>query len=119
MTANFQHRLKQCPFCGEFVRIIMHDLEDQCYVECETCQAMGPTGGDIDSAKFQWNSRAGLDNRDRNCLRCGRQLLQEREPGYRMCVTCRKISSGMGPTAPPDYGVESGVNKSNKILGVG
>lgn len=91
---NFDFRLKPCPFCGELIRILTRDLSDQFYVECETCQAMGPTGGEMNSAVIQWNSRAESENKTRDCLRCGRQLLLEKEAGYRMCCTCRKVAEG-------------------------
>lgn len=108
-SANFTHRLKHCPFCGEYVRVLVHDLQDQCYVECETCQSMGPTGGNVDSCVYQWNCRVADDNRERKCLKCNKALLQEREAGYRMCGVCRRSAdSSMLPT---DYGNSSDGNR--------
>lgn len=99
---NFSNFLFPCPFCGEKIKIGLHSFHRHSYVECETCESMGPTGVDRDSAAFQWNSRAEADNRERRCLRCGRQLLLEKEPGYRMCVTCRRVASETSLT-PGDF----------------
>lgn len=111
-AANFRHRLKHCPFCGEFVRILVHDLDDQCYVECETCRALGPTGGDLESAVFQWNYRS-KEAVSKKCIRCGKNVPIDEEMDYRMCVGCRHTAANQLQAS--DFG--SGVVEKMQAIG--
>jgi Lar family restriction alleviation protein len=54
-------QLKPCPFCGES-EIEEHDYRKaealpEVMHQCKTCGATGPGGADIESARFQWNTR--------------------------------------------------------------
>jgi Lar family restriction alleviation protein len=52
--------LKPCPFCGERDQKVFLGIPKtkDWFVQCQTCQTTGPTGGDRESAVFQWNERA-------------------------------------------------------------
>jgi len=52
--------LKPCPFCAAslpWIRIIQHDNDGSCQVECYFCGATGPQEAHRELAVQDWNSR--------------------------------------------------------------
>lgn len=54
-----QDELKPCPFCGEAELKMCGPYSTQpwneYFVQCQICTCTGPSGGDEESATYQWN----------------------------------------------------------------
>ncbi len=58
-----KEKLRECPFCDEVnkiaIRVEGRGEDSECYVECDNCEARGPSMGAIDEAVAAWELRPG------------------------------------------------------------